>query len=251
MTEHPRETDDNRSTPADEADRTRSALIRQQAEEYFKLGWRPTQQLLLAVFMLSLAPIFYALLFGHPLELLPPWSARALRASGIACLAALFWSFRPSDDDRQVPEPLRSHLREMYAQAAAERTQAGLPPPAPTRDMSTRAKVAIAVAIGLAATALGWSAGDEVVDKTTPRLQLLWPNFLTLPDNDRALVARVARRCRLPTVDADRDTVARCLRAGASELDANDSEMTATNQLERLLAAPSSNRRGPALPSPR
>jgi hypothetical protein len=237
MTECPNDSDDAADPVTEDAARARSALLVKQAEAYFKYPLRPTQQLLLAVFMLSLAPIFYALLFGHPLELLPPWSARLLRASGLACLAALMWSFlRPSEDDRHVPEPLRSMLREMRAQADADRAQAGLPSLAPPPGLSTRAKLGLALVIGVVATVVGWSAGDEVVDKMTPRLQLLWPHFKTLPERDRALVEQVARRCRLPTVEADRDAVVRCLRAGASEVDDKDPDLTATNYLERLLA---------------
>lgn len=103
-----------------------SRLLREQAERYFNSPWSPTQRLLKAAYLVGscawLFDVFVLTTPGQPPSL--PFWARALAwsVSAASITAFVFSLWRPDpDDDEHVPEPLRSHLRQMREEAKSRR----------------------------------------------------------------------------------------------------------------------------------
>lgn len=88
--------------------------------------------------------------------------------------------------------------------------------PAPLTLAKWTAAVAAASAVFVAA---GYFGGRHTAEGALERLQLVWPNFQSLDQEQRVLLAKIAIECELHQVDATIDPVVRCLRDGAQALD--------------------------------
>jgi hypothetical protein len=83
---------------------------------------------------------------------------------------------------------------------------------------------------------LGYFGGRATADDSVTRLQLLWPDVLTMPEDDRLALAKIAMACRLNQVEVKRPAIVACMRAGAAELDQRDAPHGSWDgQLTRLL----------------
>jgi len=97
---------------------------------------------------------------------------------------------------------------------------------------------------GLIATALaaavGQWAGHEQAHADIEKLELVWPDVLRLPQDDRALLAGLAMSCRLARKPADRKDVIECLREAMDSpeplLPKGVSRDAASMRLDALLA---------------
>ncbi|MFP3709741.1 hypothetical protein SB783_37640 [Paraburkholderia sp. SIMBA_009] len=76
--------------------------------------------------------------------------------------------------------------------------------------------VAVAVTYGVA-TSVGRKTGEADAELAKQRLELVWPSFMSMPDNDRALVVGLAMTCRLSTRPADAGQVVECLKSAADD----------------------------------
>ncbi|MGN7104863.1 hypothetical protein ACTHR6_24845 [Ralstonia holmesii] len=83
----------------------------------------------------------------------------------------------------------------------------------------TIAAVVIALLAGVygAGLMVGRISGTRAASKALDRLQLIWPSFMTMPMNDRALIVVLAMSCRLEDRQAKASEVIACLREAASD----------------------------------
>lgn len=93
--------------------------------------------------------------------------------------------------------------------------------------------VAILVA-GLLLTLLGRGAGLRAAEQDKERLQLLWPDIMTMPIQDRTLIVRAAMECKVYRQPVQAEAVAQCLREGAERF-RNDDALGAV-RVNQLLA---------------
>lgn len=92
-----------------------------------------------------------------------------------------------------------------------------------------------ALVLGSAAFFLGYCGAGVAMNEAVTRLELLWPNFNTLPNTDKGLLVGAAIKCHLPQEPVEVAAVISCIRRGADLLDEHNPSLDAPNQLERLL----------------
>jgi hypothetical protein len=81
---------------------------------------------------------------------------------------------------------------------------------------------------------LSFSSSAAPTRTVGARLQLLWPDFLAMPEFDRTVLVSAAERCNLEREPCDGRRFAKCLRVGARGLDARAPKGIAAH-VERLL----------------
>lgn len=102
----------------------------------------------------------------------------------------------------------------------------------------------LAIVLGVAIIWIGRNAGEHAAEATKTRLELIWPDLMTMPANDRALLAGLSMTCRMERRPVDKEAVIACLREAATDPDAHLPKIVkpseASTQLESLLrTAPS------------
>lgn len=113
-----------------------------------------------------------------------------------------------------------------------------------TRRSATR--IAIVIALLLAASFFGYRLSTEhgqrtgaaTGQQTLYRLQLVWPDYLQMSDDERAVLASLSMRCRLHEQAAAAENVVRCLTDAAVEMDSESDDArsgTFRTALRRLL----------------
>jgi len=102
--------------------------------------------------------------------------------------------------------------------------------------------VALAVAAACASLGIGRWIGSSAADATIQRLSVLWPNLMSMPQQDRALLAWLSIRCDLLRQPDDEGSTVLCLRRAAATEAAGKAFDSPGGQLERLLRQA---RRGP------
>lgn len=78
---------------------------------------------------------------------------------------------------------------------------------------------AIIAVVAIAALAIGNYSGRENAEKAKARLELVWPDFDNLPDEDRALLGGYSLACKLPSRPLEAAEVIACLRDAAAHED--------------------------------
>lgn len=89
------------------------------------------------------------------------------------------------------------------------------------------------IAIGLAIVFVGRTLGEKEGKAAVERLQLLWPNVLTMSESDRILLAKLSLDCKVSEVPAEKTAVRDCLVQEASRSDSKIAN--AQLDLSRLL----------------
>lgn len=93
----------------------------------------------------------------------------------------------------------------------------------------------VVLAAAAACIALGWYAGQRAGRASLERLALIWPAPFSMPQVDRADLARMAQQCRLHQAQMDRKAVVSCLKEGAQALDAKEELPHWAGRLDALL----------------
>jgi hypothetical protein len=93
--------------------------------------------------------------------------------------------------------------------------------------------VALVIAIGFAIVFAGRTLGEKEGKAAVERLQLLWPNVLTMSEPDRILLAKLSLDCNVSDVPAEKAAVRECLVHEASRSDSKIAN--AEQHLSRLL----------------
>lgn len=89
--------------------------------------------------------------------------------------------------------------------------------------------ICIALAVGLC-TLIAHHVGQSDGAVSRQRLEIVWPNFMQLRDQDRALLASLALSCHLQDRDEDRASVLECLKDAVME------DATLPNSMDRKQA---------------
>jgi len=95
--------------------------------------------------------------------------------------------------------------------------------------------VVLAAAAAGASVGIGRWAGGSAADATIKRLSVLWPDVMAMPQQDRALLARLSIKCDLLGQPEDQSSTIRCLRQAAATEAADKTFEIPAAQLERLL----------------
>jgi len=92
-------------------------------------------------------------------------------------------------------------------------------PPKQRRSKRTLVLVSVVVlaAGGLAAVSLTRQLGNKDGERAIERLSLVWPSIMTMPQEDRALLAGLSLSCRLQDRPAVKSSVVACLEDAASD----------------------------------
>lgn len=83
------------------------------------------------------------------------------------------------------------------------------------------AGVAVFATLLPVATWVGRTAGREDGKRAIERVQLVWPSILSMPTEDRALIASLGMQCRLQDRPLVANEVIACLRGAAADPDTN------------------------------
>jgi len=104
---------------------------------------------------------------------------------------------------------------------------------------SRLAKVALAcvglVAIALGSVRCGQIAGKERGIATLARIQLVWPDVLIFPHDERLFLAELALECRVTAEPAAAAIVLSCLYRAAEARETEGGEKTARSDLRKLV----------------
>ncbi|KIZ48456.1 hypothetical protein UM91_22015 [Pseudomonas oryzihabitans] len=109
--------------------------------------------------------------------------------------------------------------------------------------MSTTKKTVVYVLIGLAivyiSNVIMGRVGEQEGQKVKERLTLVWPQFMAMPEMDRALLAGLAFTCRLADRPAEASQVVPCLRQGLDaekpDLPIGLDKIQARGELDRII----------------
>lgn len=106
--------------------------------------------------------------------------------------------------------------------------------------------------LAAAATLLlaGYFGGYSRADATVQRLQIVWPKFHQLPDEDRMLLAQLAHGCNLQAQVKDAAVIVGCLQTAAFDLDGPEVSRARRDALSRLIRAAAHELPAPTQPQP-
>lgn len=93
----------------------------------------------------------------------------------------------------------------------------------------------VLILLGVGAVAVGTHLGRDFAETSHVRLSVLWPDVMTLPDEDRALLAWLSLECRLPEQAEGRTATITCLRDAARVAPETPQFGDAAAKLEKLL----------------
>lgn len=84
--------------------------------------------------------------------------------------------------------------------------------------MNKKVKLLLVIAVALVIAAVaGRYLGQSSAKEALARIEMIWPGFMEMPEQDRAFIGGLAMTCRLSKVDLDRKEVLACLRSAADD----------------------------------
>lgn len=88
----------------------------------------------------------------------------------------------------------------------------------------------------------GLRRGSVAGAQTLERLQVVWPDVLQMPDDDRLVLADLAMRCRLDQEPLVAQNVVRCLRSATAGRDSAENRAILARLLPRQYATSTESR---------
>lgn len=104
-----------------------------------------------------------------------------------------------------------------------------------TRKKTILTLAAVAVLVSGAAPFVGRWLGDTIAGDIKARLSMLWPDFMELPEQDRALLASLSLECRLLKQPIGRAATIVCLRSATSAKRMKSVDPDPAARLDKLL----------------